>query len=153
MRRGGLVISWCCSFVGRASDLKLFNSTTSVDRARGVATGHSGLQQGACQVLDCPARALPPIGSRKWHSFCSYLWTGRARLLGRSSKTKGCSTPQGDIRTMKKAVITAAVLTGLLTLAPACAQGTSTSTTTAKKKTTVTATAKSGLSSADRKFF
>jgi len=54
---------------------------------------------------------------------------------------------------MKKAVITAAALTGLLALAPAFAQSTSTTTTTTKKKTAVTATAKSGLSSADRKFF
>jgi putative membrane protein len=55
---------------------------------------------------------------------------------------------------MKKAVITAAALTGLLALAPAFAQSTSTTTTTKKKTAvTATATAKSGLSSADRKFF
>jgi len=54
---------------------------------------------------------------------------------------------------MKKTVLTAAALTGLLALAPAFAQGTSTSTTaTAKKKTTTTAST-STLSAADRKFF
>jgi len=61
---------------------------------------------------------------------------------------------QGDIRIMKKAVITTLALS-LLALAPAFAQGTSTSTTTtAKKKTTATTTAStSTLSPADRKFF
>ncbi|HSS49975.1 MAG TPA: DUF4142 domain-containing protein [Thermoanaerobaculia bacterium] len=52
---------------------------------------------------------------------------------------------------MKKAVITAAVLTGILALAPVFAQTSTSTTTTAKKKTTAVAT--SGLSAADRKFF
>ncbi len=54
---------------------------------------------------------------------------------------------------MKKAVITAAVLTGLLALAPAFAQGTSMSTTSTAKKKTTTTVSTSTLSSADRKFF
>lgn len=54
---------------------------------------------------------------------------------------------------MKKALITAVALTGILALAPAFAQSTSTSSSTSKKSSTSSSTAKSGLSSADRKFF
>jgi len=54
---------------------------------------------------------------------------------------------------MKKAMITTLALSGLLALAPVFAQSASTTTTTTKKKTAVSATDKSGLSSADRKFF
>ena len=54
---------------------------------------------------------------------------------------------------MKKALITAVALTGILALAPAFAQSTSTSSSTSKKTSTSSGTAKSGLSSADRKFF
>ena len=54
---------------------------------------------------------------------------------------------------MKKALITAVALTGILALAPAFAQSTSTSSSTSKKTSTSSSAAKSGLSSADRKFF
>ena len=53
---------------------------------------------------------------------------------------------------MKKALLATVALTGILALAPAFAQMSSTSTSTTKKTATTTTTT-SGLSTADRKFF